>query len=71
MSRPDDTFLKLMLFFGKLRSIRKNVIHIFWESISEKMQQMDTPGRGFFGPFWRPIFGRVPNAKKYVFSQFE
>ena len=22
---------------------------------------------GFFGPFWRPIFGRVPNAKKYVF----
>ena len=23
--------------------------------------------RVFFGPFWRPIFGRVPNAKKYVF----
>ena len=23
--------------------------------------------RVFFGPFWRPIFGCVPNAKKYVF----
>ena len=23
--------------------------------------------RVFFGPFWRPIFGHVPNAKKYVF----
>ena len=38
-----------------------------WDRRWHQQKATRTQSRVFFGPFWRPIFGRVPNAKKYVF----
>ena len=57
------------MFYDTIKSVLQmlQMLKNAWESYKCVVNGKRIQTRVFFGPFWRPIFGRVPNAKKYVF----